>query len=81
MVKMCGLYCPFGIHYICGMTLTCNDASHMHRNIAFHGCECMVEIKYLIWWLISGLSTVGRSPTVSWLHDMKKLVSGNNKKG
>ena len=22
------LYCPYDIHHICGMTLTCNDVSH-----------------------------------------------------
>ena len=74
MVKMYGLYCPYDIHYICGMTLTCNDASHcicmgtllMHGNIAFHGCEYMVEIKHLIWWLISGLGAIGGSPIESY---------------
>ena len=26
--KVYGLYCPYGIHYICDMALTCNGASH-----------------------------------------------------
>ena len=26
--KMYELNCPFGIHHICDMTLTCNGASH-----------------------------------------------------
>ena len=30
--KMYELNCPYSIHYICGMTLTCNGASH---------CICM----------------------------------------
>ena len=38
---------------------------YMQGNIVFHGCECMVEIKHLIWGLISGLNDVGRSPTES----------------
>ena len=28
MVKMYELNCPYGIHYICDMALTCNGASH-----------------------------------------------------
>ena len=26
--KLYGLYCPYEIHYICDMALTCNSASH-----------------------------------------------------
>ena len=26
--KVYGLYCSYGIHYICDMALTCNGASH-----------------------------------------------------
>ena len=71
--KMYGLYYQYGFHYRCGMTLTCNGASlriwtgtsHMDENIAFHKCECIVEIKHLIWWLIIGLDTIGQSPTKS----------------
>ena len=26
--KMYGLYCPYGIHYLCGMILACNGTLH-----------------------------------------------------
>ena len=55
-----------------GMALTCSGASHciMHSNIAYHGCECMVENKRCVWCLMSELGTVRRSPTE--LHDYMK---------
>ena len=48
-----------------GMALTCSGASHciMHSNIAYHGCECMVENQRCVWRLMSGLGTVRRSLT------------------
>ena len=46
----------------------------MHGDIAFHGCEYMVEIKHHNWWLISGLGTVGQSSTrVARFHDIENL--------
>ena len=65
--KMYGLYFPYEIHYICGMTLTCNGTSYCICTGTSHfmGGECMVEVKRLIWWLISGLGAVGQSPTKS----------------
>ena len=54
---------------------------HMHGNIAFHGCECMVESKHLIWWLIRAQYRWTKSNRVARLYDMEKLVSVNSKKG
>ena len=58
-------------------------ALHMNGNIAFHRCECMVEIQHLIWCLMGGLDTVGRSPIESHgcMKWKRKLVSSNSKKG
>ena len=44
--KLYGLYGSYDIHYMWDMALTCNGTLHciMHRNIAFHECECMVRI-------------------------------------
>ena len=44
--KMYDLYYPCDIHYICDdIDMQWCITLHMHRDIAFHGCECMVEIK------------------------------------
>ena len=58
--EMHELNCSYGIHCICGMTLTCNGASHFifTGNIAFHGCECMVgksTLRLVINWVGSVL--------------------------
>ena len=84
MVKMYGLYCPYGIHYICGMTLTCNGALH---------CICTGTSHFMSVsaWLKSNTSLLvvakwawycwTKSNKVTRLYDMeKKLVSGNSKK-
>ena len=34
--EMCDLNCPYDIHYICDMTLTCNDALHCIRTRTSH---------------------------------------------
>ena len=44
--KMYGLYYPYDIHYICGMTLTCNGASHCicMRTSYFMGVNAWLEL-------------------------------------
>ena len=48
--EMCDLSCPCDIHYIMrhDIDMQWYIALHMHGDIAFHGCECMVEIKHHI---------------------------------
>ena len=83
--EMYKLNCPYDIHHICDMTLTCNVASH---------CICMRTSHFIgvSAWLKSNTTMVinewawyhwTKSNRVALLHEMvkKKLVSGNNKKG
>ena len=50
--EMHGLICPYGMHCIWNMVLTCNGTFHIHGSIAYHGCECMVENQHYVWCLI-----------------------------
>ena len=87
MVKMSELNCPYDIHHICGMTLTCNGASHCIciGNIAFHGCECMIEIKtphlVIAEWARYRWMKSNRVARFQDMEKKKKPLSGNSKKG
>ena len=63
---MYDLNCPYDIHYICDMTLTCNDASHcICTGVSyFMGVSAWLESTLQL--VIDGrLGTIGRSPTES----------------
>ena len=83
--KLYELNCPYDIHHICDMTLTCNGASH---------CICTGTSHFMGVgaWLKSNTTLVidewaryywMKSNRVALLHEMekKKLMSGNRKKG
>ena len=73
--KVYGLYCPYGIHYICDMALTCNGALH---------CICMGTSYFMgvSAWLEPTLHLVidrwaryrwTKSNRVARLHEMENL--------
>ena len=73
--KVYGLYCPYGIHYICNMALTCNGASHCICNGTSHfmGVSAWLEsTPYLVidGWVRYCYTT---SNKVARLHDMENL--------
>ena len=62
--KLYGLYCPYGIHYMLDMALTCNDTLHCicTRRSQFIGMGAWLGSNTEIGDLMSGLGTVERSP-------------------
>ena len=65
--KLYGLYCPYDIHYMWDMTLTCNDTLHCicMRTSHFMGVGAWLGSNTIIGDLMSGLGTFGRSPIES----------------
>ena len=72
--EMYDLNCPYDIHYICGMTLTCNDASHCICTRASHfmGVNAWLESTQLL--VIDGWAWYRwkKFNRVAWLHEMVK---------
>ena len=70
--KLYGLYCPYDIHYMWDMTLTCNDTMHCicMGTSHFMGVGAWLGSNTKIGDLMSGLGTVRQSPTKS--HDCMK---------
>ena len=83
--KLYGLYCPYGIHYMWDMALTCNDTflCICTRTSNFMGVGAWLGSNTEIGDLMSGLGTVGQSPIESHrcMKQKRKLVLKNSKKG
>ena len=80
--KVYGLYCPYGIHYISDMALTCNGASHCIcvGTLHFMGMSAWLEsTPHLV---IDGWAQYlwTKSNIVVRLHETEKLCRGNSKK-
>ena len=82
--KMYELNCPYGIHHICAMTLTCNGASHCICTGTSHFMSVSAWLKSNITLVIDEWARCRwtKSNRVALLYEMvkKKLVSGNSKK-
>ena len=65
--KLYGLYCPYDIHYMWNMALTCNGTLHIICMVTSHfmGVGAWLGSNTEIGDLMSGLGTVGRSP-IEW---------------
>ena len=83
--KLYGLYCPYGIHYMWDMALTCNDILHCICTGTSHfmGVGAWLGSNTAIGDLMSGLGTFGRSLIESHgcMKRKRKIMSGNRKKG
>ena len=78
-----GLYCPYDIHYICDMTLTCNDASHCICIRTSHSMGMSAWLESTPHLVIDGWARYHwmKSNKVAWLHQNGKLVLSSRKKG